>query len=150
MRTRTARHIMLIAIVIPLTTLLGCGATTPSETELEVDRTRWASHHLTNYAYDYRTSGFFDNLAGQTVHLVVLGDTLRSAVVVATGDSLPVPNQALATINEMFDLAISNRERGSLAGIEFDQVLGYPRRIDISGPADAAGSIMASSLQPLP
>ena len=143
------RNTLLVATVIPLGMLLGCGVTTPSVIELEQGRSRWAGHHLTNYEYDYEMSGFFNRLSGQTVHVVVISDTIRTAVLVASGDTIPVPNASLATVDRLFAQAIAAREAGTLAGIQLDPVLGYPRRININGPPDASGSINVSHLKPL-
>jgi hypothetical protein len=145
------RHVLLIATVVPLFTLTGCGGpTAPSFVELQQDSARWASHHLTKYAYDFETTGFFNNLTGQVIHLVVLDDTVRSAVFVATGDTVPVPAAGFSTVNGLFDRAFAALNAGTLAGIQIDSMLSYPRRIDITGPPDAGGSIVASNLQPLP
>ena len=145
------RHVrpVLVGIVIYLA---GCGTgpTAPSLTEIRQEQAAWVAHNLTRYAYRYMTSGFLNTLDGQAMRLVVLGDTVRSAQFVATNDSVPVVPATLPTIDALFALAISAREGGTLVSAEFDSVLGYPRRLELSGPPDAGGVIIASKIEPLP
>lgn len=140
------------ATLLSLATALGAcrGATGPSFDDLIQAQSRWASHHLTRYAYRYTSFGFFNTIEGQPLRLVVLGDTVRSAQFVATNDSVPVPPGTLPTIDGLFAIAMSAWHDGRLTGAEFDPDLGFPTRIDIAGPPDAAGSLTASGIEFLP
>lgn len=145
------RHGLPSSATLLILALTACGGpTAPSAVELEQDRATWANHNLTRYAYDYEETGFFNNLAGQVVHLVVLGDTINSATVVATGAAVPLPDSRLTTIDGLFARAMAARDAGILTDLELDPVFNYPRRIELSGPPDASGAITAFNLQPLP
>jgi hypothetical protein len=126
------------------------GPTAPSVAEIEQAQARWATHRLTRYVYDFETTGFFTTLEGKTIHLVVIADTVRSAVFAGTSDPVPVPAASLATVDTLFARAIAAREAGALTSAEFDPQLDYPTRLQISGPPDASGAILASNLQPVP
>jgi hypothetical protein len=108
------------------------------------------AHSLTRYAYRYETIGFFSALDGQAIRLVVLADTVRSAQFVATNDSVPGAAASLPTINALFAMAITARENGRLVDAQFESTLGYPTRLEFSGPPDASGIIVASDIEPLP
>lgn len=110
----------------------------------------WATHNLSRYAYQYEITGFFNNLAGRAIRLVVLGDTVRSATFVATGDSVPFAASSLPTINQLFTMGIHAAEDNSLTGVTFDPTFDYPLQMDLAGPPDAAGSVLASHLELLP
>lgn len=125
-------------------------AMTPSLADIEAAQAKWASHDLVRYGYRYETSGFFNALDGQPLHLVVIRDTVRSAQFVATNDSVPVSAGTLPTVDGLFALAIAARQGGTLTSIEFDPTFGYPTRLVLAGPPDASGSITASSIELLP
>ncbi|HWZ28558.1 MAG TPA: DUF6174 domain-containing protein [Gemmatimonadales bacterium] len=134
-----------------LTSAASCqNASGPSLIELQQAQATWASHHLSKYAYRYQTTGFFNALDGQTIRLVVLADTVRTAQFVATNDSVPASPAIFPTIDRLFAVAIAAREDGSLVAAEFDPVFGYPTRLQISGPPDASGAILSSDLELLP
>ncbi len=130
----------------------GCrdNPTGPSVADLQAAQANWATHHLTRYAYRYMTTGFFNTLDGQAIRLVVLADTVRSAQFVATNDSVPVVPATLPTVDALFTLAISASRAGTLVRVEFDPTFGYPTRLKLSGPPDAAGDIFASDIELLP
>lgn len=96
------------------------------------------------------TTGFFNTLDGRAIRLVVLGDTVRSAQFVATNDSVPVVPATLSTIDALFTLAMSASRAGTLISVQFDPTLGYPTRLELSGPPDASGVILASDIELLP
>lgn len=129
--------------------LVSCrtGPTAPSLIDIERAEAQWSAHNLTRYAYQYETT-CCNALSGQAIRLVVIGDTVRSAQFVATNDSVPVA--FLPTIDGLFALAITLREEGRLAGARFDPTFGYPARLEISGPPDASGVILASNIELLP
>lgn len=133
-----------------LTGLASCRSspTAPSVSDIQRAEAEWRTHNLTRYAYRYETTGGFSALDGQAIRLVVLGDTVRSAQFVATNDSVPVA--FLPTIDALFVLAITRCEEGRLVAAQFDPTFGYPTRLQTSGPADAAGVILASNVELLP
>lgn len=144
-RTRSMGAVLLLA------GLAACGSPTgPALGTVQEYRAMWLSHHLTKYAFDFETTGYFNAFSGHLIHLVVLNDTVRSAVFVATGDSVPAPPATFATIDGLFNYAIAGVGDGSLTNIEADASLSYPRRLDFRGPPDASGSLLASNLQVLP
>ena len=146
MRLRLSTALLGSVLLLP-----ACGGpTAPSVMEIEQAQARWATHRLTRYVYDFETTGFFTTLEGKTIHLVVIADTVRSAVFVETNDPVPVPPTSLATVDTLFARAIAAQEAGALTSAEFDPQLGYPTRLQISGPPDASGAILASNLQPVP
>ncbi len=59
--------------------------------------------------------GRCNGLSGQAIRVVVPGNTIRSATIVATGDTIPVPNPGLSTSNDLFDRAIAARDAGGQA-----------------------------------
>ena len=129
--------------------LAGCrnGPTAPSLIDIERAEAQWTAHNLTRYAYQYETT-CCTALSGQAIRLVVIADTVRSAQFVATNDSLPV--DFLPTIDALFTLAIALRGEGRLAAAQFDPTFGFPTRLEISGPPDASGAILASNIELLP
>jgi hypothetical protein len=133
-----------------LTGLATCRSspTAPSLSDIQRAEAEWTTHNLTRYAYRYETIGGFSALDGQAIRLVVLGDTVRSAQFVATNDSVPVA--FLPTINALFTLAITRRAEGRLVAAQFDSIFGYPRRLELSGPPDASGVVVASDIELLP
>lgn len=89
--------------------------TGPSVSDIQRAEGEWRTHNLTRYAYRYETTGGFSALDGQAIRLVVLGDTVRSARLVATNDSVPVA--FLPTIDALFVLAITRCEEGRLVAV---------------------------------
>jgi Family of unknown function (DUF6174) len=146
--TSTSR-LLLIGIV---TSLLSCHAapTAPTHTELQRAQAAWKARGFTRYAYRYETVGFFNAFDGRVMRLVVLSDTVRSAQFVATNDSVPTAPATLPTIDALFARAIAASVGGTLVSITFDPVLGYPTVIELSGPPDARGSLLASAIEFLP
>jgi hypothetical protein len=142
-------RLLLVGIVAGL---VSCrtSPTAPSVADLRRAQAEWTAHNLTRYAYRYMTTGFSTTLDGHAIRLVVLGDTVRSAQFVATNDSVPVVPATLPTIDALFALAIAAREGGTLLAAQFDSVLRFPTRLELSGPPDASGVIVASNFEPLP
>ena len=116
--------------------------------EVEAARSMWASHHLTRYAYVYETTGFFIGYDGRPIRLVILNDSVNSAQDMTT-DSL-LPPGAFPTLDGLFYQAMAALSSGTLYAITFDSTFGYPSRMDLMGPADGSGSILASNLELLP
>ena len=130
---------------------VGCsGSTDPQTDQVTRQRAVWASHNLSRYSYDYELTGFFTNFTGRVIRLVVVGDTVRSAVFAATGESVPGPLVWFPIVDSLFAQASRAAENHSLTAIEFDPQLGYPVRMDLAGPPDASGSVFAIHVQPLP
>jgi hypothetical protein len=132
--------------------LAGCthAPTSPHLSDIQRAQAAWKAHHLTRYAYRYETMGFSTRLDGQAMRLVVLGDTVRSAQFVTTNDSVPVVPATLPTIDALFAQAIAADGDGTLVAVEFDSTFGYPTRLQLSGPPDASGVIIASNIELLP
>lgn len=124
--------------------------TGPSLVDLQQAYAKWSAHHLSRYAYRFETTGFFNALDGQTMRLVVLADTVRSAQFVATNDSVPILPSRLPTIDQLFAQAFAAHESGILTAAEFDPTFSYPTRLQIAGPPDASGAILSSDIELLP
>ncbi len=113
------------------------------------ERAIWAAHHLSRYTYVYEITGFFTNVSGRPIRLVVLNDSVVGAQDLATDSILPVTG-AFPTVDGLFAQAIAAQVAGSLTAIAFDSTLGFPVRMDLAGPPDAAGSVLASNVEPVP
>lgn len=134
-------------------TLVGLSCDSPTGPSVETvvqHQAAWATHNLSRYAYQYEITGFFNTLEGKAIRLVVLGDTVRSATFVATGDSVPVAPSLLPTIDKLFEQAIAAATDNTLTGVTFDPTFSYPLQMDLAGPPDAGGSVFASHLELLP
>jgi len=143
----------LIPIGVPalMSGVLACASPAgPSLADLQQAQAQWASHHLTRYAYRYETDGFLIAYQGQTLRLVVINDTVRSAQFVATNDSVPVDPGTLPTIDGLFANAATALQEGRLTDAQFDPSFGFPSRLAIAGPPDASGVITASDIELLP
>lgn len=144
---------MHIARCVPLALVVACslsGApTAPSLQDVLQERTLWSAHHLTKYAFVYEVTGFFINISGHPIRLVVLADTVRSATDMTTGDSVP-GSATFPTLDGLFDRAIAALSSGALTAITYDSTFSFPNRMDFAGPPDASGSILASGLELLP
>ena len=119
----------------------------PTPGQILAQRTVWAAHGLTDYAYTYEFHAF-NAFADQTIRLGVRQDTVRSAVLMATGRVLAPPPDFFPTIDALFDLALADATAGSLRLIAFDPALGYPVHIQIAANPDALQGVEASALQP--
>lgn len=117
--------------------------------QIQAEQTRWHGHFIRDYQYLYAQTGFNTALSNRTFRVIVLGDTVRAVNDTVTGDSIPVAWDAVPTVDGLFDAARAGVGNGSVTSITFDPSLGYPRRIDFTGPPDVGGSIFASNLQPL-
>jgi len=145
------RFVRLGLTVAPALVLIACGTpTAPTPRELLVERAQWQAQGLTNYSYVWEQIGFFNSFAGQPIRLEIRGGVLRSAVFVATGDTVPGALTWFPTIDQMFDQAIAAANGHTLHAIVFDHHYHYPVRMDLDGPADASGSVLASELTPAP
>lgn len=135
-----------------LASLTACGdsTTSPSVSDLVQAKASWTARHLSRYEYRYQTTGFFIAYGGQQIRLVVLADTVRSAQFVASNEAVPVEPSSLPTIDRLFAMAIEARRNGTLLAFTLDPTLGYPTRLQLSGPPDASGVIEASNLELLP
>ncbi len=142
-----------IPAVLALAVLAGCldtKVTGPSTQVVEQARAAWDAHNLSSYAYVYEATGFLSALSGHQIRLVVLNDTVRSAMDITTGDSAVSNVASFPTIDGLFDGALAAIAVKSLASIAFDPTYSYPTRIDILGAPDATGTILASNLQLVP
>ena len=136
----------------PLAALLaGCtGATDVSIDDVLMHRSIWLSQGVTSYRYVYEQTGFFICcINNQQITVTVRQDTVRSAVVAATGQPIVTTGSSF-TITAVFDQAEAAARDGTLHSISYDAVLGYPTQIDISAGPDRSGSFFAAELQPAP
>lgn len=117
--------------------------------DIAAARAVWNSHHLTRYVYVYEVTGFLISYVGRPIRLVVLNGSVSTAQDVATDSILPDPGR-FPTLDALFDQAQAALAGGSLLTITFDSTFGFPSRMDLAGPPDASGSVLASSLQVLP
>lgn len=118
----------------------------PTRGQILAQRAVWAAHGLTDYAYTYEFHAF-NAWADQAIRLGVRQDTVRSAVLMATGQVLAPPT-GFPTIDKLFDLALTDATAGTLRVIAFDPVLGYPVQMQITAIPDALSWVEASALQP--
>jgi len=149
--TPGAMRVASALLVVGLCCAAGCDLTPTAAPTQSIERQRslWEAHHLTRYAYVYETTGFFISTSGRPIRLVVLNDTVVSAQDVATDSVLTMPSE-FPTMDALFDRAIAAAAGGTLEAITYDTTFGYPSRMDLVGPADGSGSILASSLELLP
>ena len=130
-----------------------CGheSTSPDSATALVQRYQaaWETHQLSSYVYDFKTIGFTTALDGQTFHLLVVADTVRSAVNLATGESFPQPS-LFPSVDQLYDQALAGARTGDLSDIQVDTQLSYPLLLVYKGFPDASGSIVCSNLQPVP
>jgi hypothetical protein len=137
-----------IAVGSLAASILACSSPTdPSAPNILAHRAVWNSQNLVNYSYTYEFHAF-NSLADQPLRVAVRQDTVRSVVVLATGDSIP-PN-FFPTIDALFDQALQGMQNGSLTRITFDPVRGYPTSLGYAALPDALSAQQASDLQPLP
>lgn len=149
--SRAMRAWSAVPMMLALVLLSACerAPTAPSLRDVLQERAQWSAHHLTRYAYVYEVTEFFVNIAGHPIRLVVLGDTVRSATDMTTGDSVP-GSATFPTLDGLYDQAIAALSSGTLKAIMYDSTFNFPSRMDLAGPPDASGSILASSLELLP
>lgn len=135
-------------LLLSLLILLGCSdGPVTSLSDVQAQRARWRNHFIRDYQYLYEQTGFNTSISNRTIRVIVLGDTVRGANDTLTGDSIPVAWGVVPTVDGLFDAAVSGLGNGSLTLIRYDLALNYPVRLDLAGPPDAAGSILASNLQ---
>ena len=132
-----------------LAALISCSNPTEPTSVLNIlaNRAEWTRRKPANYSYTYQFAAF-NAFANQPLRVEVRQDTVRSVVVLATGDSIaPI---YFPTIDALFDRALGAAQSGSLTRIAFDPVLGYPTLLTYAAIPDALSSQQASALQPLP
>ena len=142
-------RLVLLSVTLALSVACGNAPTALRRSDLESERAAWAAHHLTRYAYLYEETGFLNSYSGRLIRLVILNDSVSSAQDVTTDSLLPAPG-VFPTLDELFAQAEAALAAGTLTSITFDSTFAYPRRMDLAGPPDASGSILASSLELLP
>jgi hypothetical protein len=131
--------------------VVSCDSVGPSfspDVDLAVHQAQWRQHGFRDYIFDYTISSVW--VAPPPVRITVVADTVRSAIVIATGAAAPIAG--LPTIDSLF--ATVGRSIQSEMGppvIEYDSKLGYPRSIDTisSSPPDAGFTITVRSLVPV-
>jgi hypothetical protein len=140
-----------IRVTLALLLLAACeqAPTAVSLPDVLQERAAWRAHHLTRYAFVYEVTGFFINISGHPIRLVVRADTVRSATDMTTGDSVPGA-AGFPTLDGLYDRAIAALSSRTLTAITYDATFSFPTRMDFAGPPDASGSILASGLELLP
>jgi hypothetical protein len=74
---------------------------------------------------------------------------VQSAVFVADSEPILAPASSFPTIDQLFERAEAASAGGTLTGITFNPHFHFPTEMDISGPPDASGSVLASNLHPI-
>ena len=141
-----------LAALSPLVVALAAcsDATGPTAEDVLAHRANWLTHNLTDYTYIYETRGFFINWEGQPIRVAVRNGVVVSATFVATGEPASASPTDFPTIDELFDQAADAARDHTLRAVSFDGQLSYPRRMDLDGPPDAQGSLIATQVQPVP
>lgn len=129
--------------------VLACSNPTEPTSVLNIlaHRAEWTNQQLANYSYTYQFAAF-NAFAYQPLRVEVRQDTVRSVVVLATGDTITATY--FPTIDALFDRALAAAQNGSLTRIAFDPERSYPTLLDYAAIPDALSSQQASALQPLP
>jgi len=127
-----------------------CDSTGPFFTpgvDLAVHQAQWRQQGIHNYVFDFAIAGVW--VAPPPVRIAVVADSVRSAIVIATGAAAPIAG--LPTIDSLFaTVGRSIRSEMGPPVIEYDSKLGYPRSINTisSSPPDAGFTITVRSLLP--
>ena len=141
-------------VALGATLILGAACHEPTRNEqlqqVVEHRAQWEAHGITSYAYEYRVSGSLITYANHPIRIVVHHGVTDSAIMIETGEPAPGSPAQWPTIDSLFVRASSAASAGTLSGIRFDPQLGYPTELHFPGPADAASSLLATNLQPLP
>ena len=138
-----------VAVASLAALILACSSSTgPASVEsVIVHQAMWKDQKLTNYSYTYQFRAF-NAFANQPLRLEVRGDTVRSVIILATGDS--IDPTYFPTIDAIFDRALHAAQNGSLTRIAFDPVRSYPTLIDYEAFPDALSFEQVSGLESLP
>jgi len=146
---RHVNRFALLPVITAADLLAACGdATAPTVDEVLAHRASWSAQHLSDYTYIYESTGFLINTAGKEIRIDVRDGVVVSAVFAASGEPVPGSPTQFPTIDRLFDQAFQAAQSHALESITFDQALGYPRRIDLAGPPDASGTLLATQLEP--
>ena len=141
----------LAALTLLAVALVACSdATGPTPEDVVAHRANWLAHNLTEYTYIYETRGFFISWEAQPIRVAVRNGVVVSATFVTTGEPASASPTDFPTIDKLFDQAADAAREHILLAISFDGQLSYPRRMDLDGPPDARGSLIATQVQPAP
>ncbi len=128
-----------------------CGEPTSAPSaDLASHRAQWVARRPGAYQYEYGTTGFFNAYGGRRFRLVVRDGAVQSATDVATGQPVADSATRWPTVDQLFDQAVQAAAAGTLRGARYDPTYSYPTELDLAGPPDASGSLLASALAPLP
>ena len=131
--------------------VVSCDSTGPFFTpgvDLAMHQAQWREHGIHDYVFEFAIAGVW--VAPPPVRITVVADTVRSAIVIATGAAAPIAG--LPTIDSLFaTVGQSIRSEMGPPVIEYDSKLGYPRSINTisSSPPDAGFTITVRSLLPV-
>ena len=131
--------------------VVSCDSTGPAFSpgvELAVHQAQWRQQGIHDYSFDYSIAGVW--MQPPPVRIVVTSDTVRHAIVIATGAAVPVAG--LPTIEDVFaTVGQSIHSEMGQPVIEYNSKLGYPTSINTvsSSPPDAGFVISVGNLGPL-
>ncbi len=118
--------------------------------DVEAARAAWVARGITSYRYDVNDVG---SLCLGPARVYVRANQQDSVINLRTGQPESMGPQTwpacAPTVLGLFDGAIRATQAHRLGGIRYARE-GYPAEIDYPGPPDAASTIYASNLQPLP
>ena len=138
-------------VIVVLAALVGaCADPTGSGTSIQnilLHRAVWSRQSIHDYSYTYEFAAF-NRFAYHPLQVEVRQDTVRSVVVLATGES--IDPKYFPTIGALFERALSAAKNGSLKRADFDASRGYPTVLSYAALPDALSSEQASALQPPP
>ena len=139
-----------LAVLVAACSQGGTGPSANYETVLAVQQTKWGTARPSNYAFDFKLTGFFVSYANRTIHVTVKADTVVSATTSDGGPALVLPVSTYPTINQLFAQLLVYARGGTLTAVEFDPIYGHPTAYAISGPADGSGAGFVTALVSVP
>ncbi len=121
-----------------------------SRTELDANRSRWTSHRITFYEYEFQNSCFCGPEVTQPTILSVENGEVVALRNADTGATLePRENGSYPTIEELFDTVLAGLEGADSVVAEYDEERGFPTSIYVdwnAGTADEETSYSAKNL----
>jgi hypothetical protein len=137
-------------------TLAGCNILeSGTEADVRDHRRRWDQLSLADYTFDFIRSCFCGGPAGDTIRIVVRGDSIVSATNLSPQNPpQPLPDSWSVTIDDLFDELQQAIDRDADEfNIEFDPQYHYPRNVTIDyikNAIDDEMSFKITRFQPLP
>jgi hypothetical protein len=128
----------------------GTGPLADYQPILAAQLAKWSGTRPTNYAFDFKLTGFFVSYANRTIHVTVKADTVNAATTSDGGPALAVPLTTFPTIDQLFTQLLASARAGTLTAVEFDPTDGHPTAYAISGAADVSGAGFITGLVSVP